>query len=215
MVVYMQKAVREGKERSGWANPDLDYEAAVEAFVRAALSFRPFADDMAEFVGRYARLGAINSLAQTLLKLATPGVPDLYQGAELWDFSLVDPDNRRPVDFALRRRLLDAPLDGSWEDGREKLFLIRRALALRLEGDYTPLAAEGAKARHLLAFTRGGRVLAALPRLVVGLGNDWADTRLTLPRGRWRDALADRSLEGEVAAAELFSSFSVALLERR
>jgi (1->4)-alpha-D-glucan 1-alpha-D-glucosylmutase len=215
MAGFMQKAVREGKERSGWANPDLDYEASVETFIRAALKFRPFADDMAEFVGRYARLGAVNSLAQTLLKLAAPGVPDVYQGAELWDFSLVDPDNRRPVDFALRRRLLEAPLDGTWEDGREKLFLIRRALALRPEGAYVPLAAEGAKAQHLFAFTRGGRVLAALPRLVVGLGGDWAQTRLALPRGRWRDALAERTLEGTVAAAELFRPFPVALLEAR
>jgi (1->4)-alpha-D-glucan 1-alpha-D-glucosylmutase len=208
LAAYMLKAVREGKEQSGWANPDLDYEAAVEGFVRAALGSRPFADDMARFVAEHARLGEVNGLAQTLLKLAAPGVPDIYQGTELRDLSLVDPDNRRPVDFARRRRLLEAAAKAE-----EKLFLIRRGLALRPDGDYVPLAAEGAKADHLLAFTRGGRVLAAVPRLVLGLRGDWADTRLALPRGRWRDALADRTLEGTVAAADLFAPFPVALLE--
>lgn len=209
IAVYMLKAVREGKEKSGWANPDLDYEAAVETFIRAALRFRPFADDMAAFVAEYERLGEVNGLAQTLLKLAAPGVPDIYQGTELPDFSLVDPDNRRPVDFARRRKLLD---EGD-EARHEKLFLIRRALALRPSGDYVPLAAEGAKASHLFAFVRGGRVLAAVPRLVVGLHGDWGDTRLSLPRGVWRDALADRRLEGTVSAADLFAPFPVALLE--
>lgn len=207
MAAYMVKAVREGKEQSGWANPDLDYEAAVEGFVRAALRFRPFADDMAGFVAEHARLGEVNGLAQTLLKLAAPGVPDIYQGTELRDLSLVDPDNRRPVDFALRKRLLETA------KSEEKLLLIRRGLALRPEGDYVPLVADGTKSRHLLAFTRGGRVLAAVPRLVLGLRGDWADTRLTLPPGRWHDALAERTLEGTIAAADLFAPFPVALLE--
>jgi (1->4)-alpha-D-glucan 1-alpha-D-glucosylmutase len=208
MAAYMLKAVREGKEQSGWANPDLAYEAAAESFVRTALEFRPFVDNMAAFVAAYARLGTLNGLAQTLLKLTAPGVPDIYQGTELRDLSLVDPDNRRPVDFARRKRLLDS---GSGEE--EKLFLIRRALALRPEGDYVPLAAEGSKASHLVAFTRGGRVLAAVPRLVLRLRGEWADTQLALPRGKWRDALSERTLEGTVAAAELFAPFPVALLE--
>ena len=208
MAVYMLKAVREGKEQSGWANPDLSYEAAVESFVRAALGFRPFVDDVAAFVTAHAPLGTVNGLAQALLKLTAPGVPDIYQGTELRDLSLVDPDNRRPVDFARRKRLLDS---GSEEE--EKLFLIRRALALRPEGDYVPLAAEGSKASHLVAFTRGARVLAAVPRLVLRLRGEWADTRLALPRGKWRDALSERTLEGTVDAAELFAPFPVALLE--
>jgi (1->4)-alpha-D-glucan 1-alpha-D-glucosylmutase len=214
MAAYMLKAVREGKERSSWGNPDTEYEGAVEHFVHSSLAYAPFVNDMAEFVGRYARLGAINSLAQTLLKLTAPGVPDIYRGTELWDFSLVDPDNRRPVDFNVRRKLLDAAPDGRWEDGREKLFLIRRALALQPDGDYIPLMPEGAKAKHLLAFTRGGRVLTAVPRLIVGLRGDWSDTTLTLPDGTWKDALSDRRLEGTVAAANLLKPFPVALLTK-
>src|SRR5262249_25150300 len=101
------KMVREAKEQSSWSNPNLAYEALISRFVQRALAAsRPtaFLRDPHGFVERLARAGAINSLGQTLLKLAAPGVPDLYQGAELWDFSMVDPDNRRPVDFARRRR---------------------------------------------------------------------------------------------------------------
>ncbi len=162
----MIKAVREGKEQSSWGNPNAAYEAALARFVASALDAsraNPFLSDLAAFVGRIARLAALNSLAQTTLKLTSPGVPDIYQGCELWDFSLVDPDNRRPVDFAARRRLLAqlraafeqdtdrlAAMLRDWQDGREKLFLLWRLLALRTDqpelfanGTYAPLSGVG------------------------------------------------------------------------
>jgi len=246
----MTKAVREGKEHSSWSNPNAEYEAVLGRFVAGALDGsrpNPFLQDMHGFVESLARPGAINSLAQTLIKLAAPGVPDTYQGGELWDFSMVDPDNRRPVDWAVRRRLLDelrrrfgeAPADrqalaelaAHWRDGREKLFLTWRALALRREqpalfagGSYVPLHTAGRHADRLVAFARvanGEAAVAVAPRLVAPLlrnggSIDWADTTVTLPADRaWRDALARRDLGARdmpVAAAELLADFPVALL---
>jgi (1->4)-alpha-D-glucan 1-alpha-D-glucosylmutase len=238
----LTKAVREGKEQSSWTNPNEEYEAALFGFtdrVLAPSTGRAFLHDFAGFVERLARLGALNSLAQTLVKLTVPGIPDTYQGAELWDFSLVDPDNRRPVDFAFRARLLEevrsaranpAALAASWGDGREKLFLIWAALELRrrhpelfVQGEYLPLEATGARADHLCAFLRrheGRSVLVVVPRLVAKLlggseAPDWGDTALELPgRSAWRDALSGRTLPAasRISARELFASFPVALL---
>ncbi|HEX6841915.1 MAG TPA: malto-oligosyltrehalose synthase, partial [Stellaceae bacterium] len=206
----------------------------------------PFLQDVHAFVESLARRGAINSLAQTLIKLAAPGVPDTYQGGELWDFSMVDPDNRRPIDWAVRRQLLDelrrrfgeAPADrqalaelaAHWRDGREKLFLTWRTLALRREqpalfagGSYVPLQIAGRHADRLVAFARianGQAAVAVAPRLVSPLlrnggAIDWADTTVALPTDRaWRDALAQRDLGRRNAplAAELLADFPVALL---
>ena len=198
---FMQKAVREGKERSSWGNPDEVYERALSQFVRRTLevsSTNPFPGEFAAFVDRVARWGAVNSLGQTLLKLTIPGIPDTYRGSELWDLSLVDPDNRRPVDYAVRTRLLaqlsqlfgddDTPerrRDGlaefaeHWRDGREKLFLIRTVLRLRnryptlfATGEYVPLAVAGAAADHLCAFARQDgdrRAVVLVPRFVATL----------------------------------------------
>ena len=189
---YMEKAIREAQVNTTWTDPDEEYERGVADFVVAVLV--PESSFLAEFLPfqrRVARLGAIKALSQTLLKLTSPGVPDVYQGNELWDFSLVDPDNRRPVDFDLRKRLL-ADLkslepssvrslldDGAWQDGRPKLYLTWKALGLRREnpalfenGQYTPLEATGERADHLVAFARrsGGEVvIIAAPRLCAGL----------------------------------------------
>jgi (1->4)-alpha-D-glucan 1-alpha-D-glucosylmutase len=227
VAAYMTKAIREGKEFSGWANPNEAYEAAVTAFVEGALDYarsKAFLDEMAGFVAGTAPLGVINSLAQTLVKMTAPGVPDIYQGCELWDFSMVDPDNRRPVDYDARKRLLED--DGRTRPGGEKLLLVRKALALRAahprlfsEGSYEPVRVEGRWARHVVAFERrhgGSRLLVAIPRLIAGFGRGrdkpgWDDTRL-LATGRWSDALAKRDLEAPLAASELFASFPVALL---
>jgi (1->4)-alpha-D-glucan 1-alpha-D-glucosylmutase len=236
---FLAKAVREGKEQSSWANPNEEYEKALLAFAARALSpaeSAAFLEDFGELVGRLARAGAINGLAQTLVKLTAPGVPDTYQGAELWDFSMVDPDNRRPVDFDLRRRRLEeiasasgAALADRWRDGSEKLFLIARALGLRRErselfaaGDYVPVAVEGTHAEHVCAYMRrdgGSALLVAIPRLVLSLGADgrldWRDTALVLPeRGAWRDALGGGRVArtDRIEAAALFRSFPVALL---
>jgi (1->4)-alpha-D-glucan 1-alpha-D-glucosylmutase len=156
-------------------------------------------------------------------------VPDIYQGNELWDLSLVDPDNRRPVDWQLRSRLLSeaeglSPAE-AWTaragEGLPKMVLTQRALHLRrrrpeaFRASYEPLWAEGDQARHVVAYARGGEVVAVAPRLVLGVGNDWRATRLTLPPGEWRDTLdGERRFEGGVDLAELLSGFPVALLER-
>ena len=239
----MIKVVREGKERSSWQNSDRDYEAVLERFIEGALDAsrpNPFLADVHALVEAWARPGAINSLAQTLLRLTAPGVPDTYQGAELWDFDLVDPDNRRAVDWPARRaifgeilartegRAMDrqgfAEMAAHWRDGREKLFLAWRALGLRKEhpalfarGAYAPLETKGRHAERLCAFARtldGIAAVTIVPRLV-GAGIDWADTEIALPQERaWHDVLANRGIgrrAASIPAAELFQDFPVAL----
>ncbi|WP_439624338.1 malto-oligosyltrehalose synthase [Gemmata sp.] len=196
---YVVKALHEAKARSSWVNPNGDYDRAAREFVAKLLdpaASQAFLDDFRPLLQRVVRLGLFNSLSQTLLKLASPGVPDTYQGTELWDFSLVDPDNRRPVDYDRRRELLGgctaaAALTGDallkWtadvlahkEDGRVKVYVTHRALACRRdhpglfsEGEYAPLAAAGARADHLFAFARthaGASAVVAVPRLVAKL----------------------------------------------
>ncbi len=240
MVAFMQKALREGKERSSWTHPDAAYEEAVSRFIHGVLavsSTNAFPADFAGFVESVARFGAINSLAQTLLKLTIPGVPDIYRGADLWDASLVDPDNRRPVDYAQRRRVL-AEIDGAmaadlragWRDGREKLFLIQRLLGLRgrqpelfEKGDYQPLTATGRLANHVCAFARkldGRRLVVVVPRLLAGLGSEspeWGDTALPLAsnlEGPYTSLFSGRALDAasSLPVAGLFDDFPVACL---
>ncbi|HTL57481.1 MAG TPA: malto-oligosyltrehalose synthase [Candidatus Limnocylindrales bacterium] len=196
---YMLKAVREAKTHSSWTRPNSPYEDAVHDFVEQLLDSRPdnrFLHHFKPFQRRIAFYGQFNSLSQTLLKMTSPGVPDFYQGAELWDFNLVDPDNRRPVDYSRRRRLLvdlkarfsggGPEASGSLIDlldpnnsGEAKLFLIWRTLqfrrnhaALFQQGNYLPLSAVGSKQKHVCAFARvmGKQAFVTVaPRLVVGL----------------------------------------------
>jgi (1->4)-alpha-D-glucan 1-alpha-D-glucosylmutase len=237
----MTKSVREGKEQSSWSYPNLAYEAGLARFVGGVLDAarpNPFLADFAGFVEMLARRAAISSLAQLVLKLTVPGVPDIYQGGELWDFSLVDPDNRRPVDFELRRTLAEAvcgatpaDLTRHWQDGREKLFVTARLLRLRREypelfasGDYQPLeVSEGGNADRLCAFARqhlGMALAVAVPRLVYGLFRDhepadWGAAELALPSlGTWRNVFTGAVFEGRVrvGAGELFADFPVAVL---
>jgi len=193
------KAIREAKENTSWINQNVEYEAAVTSFVKAVLNPEEdnrFLEDFVQFQRRIARIGLWNGLSQTLLRLTCPGVPDIYQGNELWDFSLVDPDNRRPVNYKRRgqvfnglRRWGDAPglssiecLLKTPEDGRIKAYLIWKTLCLRQEqqevfqqGEYLPLKVAGAKADHVLAFVRNSGetgVFVIVPRLICGLLNN-------------------------------------------
>ena len=192
---YMAKATREAKVHTSWINPNPAYDEGLAAFVAGILAEgSAFLDDFLPFQRTVARLGMVNALAQTLVKLTAPGVPDVYQGQEVWDLSLVDPDNRRPVDYALRRRLLESlrarreEVDGrtlarelveGWEDGRIKMHVVQRALLLRAAlprvfggGAYLPLAAEGPGAEHVVAFARtaaGAAAITLVPRLAAGL----------------------------------------------
>ena len=195
---YMIKAMREAKVHTSWISPNEDYERATREFIEVILKLEKnsrFLRSFAEFHAPIARAGMYNALAQTLIKITAPGVPDFYQGTELWDFSLVDPDNRRPVDFAKRRELLaslPANDDGDLiklvgqlianpQDGRIKLYLTSRALRFRrarqdlfAEGDYLPLATRGQKENHVIAFARASAnqtVVVVTGRLFTRLGD--------------------------------------------
>jgi (1->4)-alpha-D-glucan 1-alpha-D-glucosylmutase len=220
----MEKSAREAGQHTTWDAPDGRYENALWNFVVESLRDPEFTMDLEQFVARLADAACVNSLAQTLIKLTAPGVPDIYQGCELLDFSLVDPDNRRPVDFESRRRLLveakKLPVKNIWErrgEGLPKIWLIHKTLKLRarqaglFRGDYAPLSARGAKAGHAVAFMRGGGSITIIPRLVLGL-TDWEDTSMELPRGQWRNEFTGETFIGTARLSELLKNFPVALL---
>jgi (1->4)-alpha-D-glucan 1-alpha-D-glucosylmutase len=224
---YMLKACREAKMRTSWQEPNVGYEANIQGFVERALENPEFIQALVEFVEPLVRPGRINSLAQTLIKLVAPGIPDFYQGTELWDLSLVDPDNRRPVDYEQRTELLErcrsigaAEALGEWDSGLPKLWLIDRVLGLRAahpeefaeDSRYQPLAAQGAHLGNLFVFRRGENLIAVVPRLPLSIANQWEDTRLPLPGGIWRNIFTLEDLSVSATAGELFSRFPVALL---
>jgi (1->4)-alpha-D-glucan 1-alpha-D-glucosylmutase len=209
---YMEKATHEAKVRTSWINPSEEYDAGLRDFVAAVLENDDFLADFLPFQRLVARVGMLNSLSQTLVKLTCPGVPDVYQGQEVWDFSLVDPDNRRPVDYGVRADLLESLLSGDadpaslferWEDGRPKLWVTHTALALRRRapdlfrtGEYVPLETRGERAQHLFAFARrhgDERAITIAPRLWGALADGesgvvpgaaaWGDTVLEIPSG--------------------------------
>jgi (1->4)-alpha-D-glucan 1-alpha-D-glucosylmutase len=240
---YMLKAAREAKVRTSWINPDAEYEAALERFVTESLASSHFRKELDELVPRLAHLGYLVSLSQALVKVASPGVPDYYQGTELWDFSLVDPDNRRPVDYGVRSRLLaeheerrpsPAELLASLSDGRAKLHVIRQGLAVRKShaalfhgGKYTALRADSGFEENVLAFSlaaAGRTIVAVAPRLFARRLGDglaptaafWEQSRLALPEGAYVDVMTQRGHNGgPVRMADLLSEFPVALLVRR
>jgi (1->4)-alpha-D-glucan 1-alpha-D-glucosylmutase len=225
---YMQKAMREAKVRTSWVANNANYEGALNKYIDAVLGDKEFVADLQKFVGEIEAAGRVNSLAQTLLKYTAPGVPDLYQGGELWDFSLVDPDNRRPVDYARRRELLmemkgmsAAQVMERIEDGLPKLWVIHRALRLRNEhpewfgakAEYAPVYAEGAQSERVIAYMRGGKVLTIAPRW--SQGAVWDETAIEVPEGRWEDCLTGRSVAGgRMRVGDLLRAFPVSLLVR-
>ena len=199
---YAEKAMREAGDRTGWLSPDQAYESAVHAAVDASYDDPAVTAVLDGLLDVVRGPGRSNALAAKLVALTMPGVPDVYQGTELWDLSLVDPDNRRPVDADLRRRVLA----GEDAEGAEKLRIVRRALTLRRErpelfSSYTPLEAEGPAADHVLAFDRGGAV-TVVTRLPVGLA----------ARGGWGDTVLH--LDTPTTVAEVLGDSPVALLVR-
>ncbi len=239
---YMVKAIREAKVRSSWISVSEPYEAAVTEFVRQLLGRREanlFLDDLAAQVRSIAWFGMLNSLSMTAIKLASPGVPDIYLGTEIWDFSLVDPDNRRPVDYAHRKAMLEGmtAIAGSEgmanaaremaeapDDGRAKLWVVWRALGLRRlhpklfeQGDYAPLAASGTRADHVVAFARrhaDAGVIAIAGRLWASLG---VDTRVA-PIGAavWGDTTIDaHALPADVQLVNALTGERVAVRDGR
>jgi (1->4)-alpha-D-glucan 1-alpha-D-glucosylmutase len=216
---FVEKAAREAGTSTTWTNPVQEFEDRLHALVDAAFDDERTHAEIEAFVDRIAPLGRSNSLAQKLLQLTMPGVPDVYQGTELWDLSLVDPDNRRPVDFALRRRLLAEldggavpPVDGT---GAAKLLVVSRALRARRDSPelftgYEPVTTVGPAADHVVAFDRGGAVTVAT-RLPAGLAaaGGWRDTAVQLPTGAWHDLLTGARVVSDAGGARLD-----ALLER-
>ncbi|MGY1722933.1 malto-oligosyltrehalose synthase [Blastococcus sp. SYSU DS0533] len=223
---YAEKAAREAGTATTWTDPDEAFEAQLHALVDAAYDDPTTRSEIDAFVTRIAPLGWSNSLTQKLLQLTMPGVPDVYQGTELWDFSLVDPDNRRPVDYALRRRLLGG-LDGGEvpavdETGAAKLLVVSRTLRARRDhpewfAGYEPVPVTGSAADHLVAYDRGGVVVVGtrLPAALARSG--WGDTALQLPNGGWEDLLTGARVVSDVAgvaADALLTRLPVALLVR-
>lgn len=218
---YAEKAAREAGIGTTWEDPDAAFEAGVRTLVDAA--FGPARGVVDGFVAEIADAGRANGLAAKLLQLAGPGVPDVYQGTELWDLSLVDPDNRRAVDYDARRALL-ARIDDRWhppvdDEGAAKLLVVSRALRLRRDHPdlftrYTPLEVVGAAADHAVAFDRGGAIAVAT-RLPVGLSAEggWQDAAVMLPAGTWRDLFTGRTIAGGPASlGALLEDYPVALL---
>jgi (1->4)-alpha-D-glucan 1-alpha-D-glucosylmutase len=226
---YMQKAMREAKVRTSWVANNAEYESALNAYIDALLADGEFVADLEEFVREIVPAGRVNSLAQTLMKYTAPGVPDMYQGGELWDFSLVDPDNRRPVDYALRSGLLAEmrgmdvrQVMGRVEEGLTKLWVVQRVLQLRrerpewfgAEAAYAPMAVEGAQSERVIAYRRGERVVTVVSRWSHA-AEAWGETAVEVPAGRWRNRLTDAEVVGgRVRVSALLVEFPVALLVR-
>jgi (1->4)-alpha-D-glucan 1-alpha-D-glucosylmutase len=222
---YLEKAAREAKTHSSWLEPNIEYERALQDFASAILEHEPFLAPFRRFQRRIAFHGFLNSLAQVVLKTFSPGVPDFYQGSELWDFSLVDPDNRRRVDYEKRAEFLrDLPAPATllrrWTDGRIKLFVTARSLATRARHADAAYRAIATGTPNAVAFTRGENLLVVVPRLTTQLvkppqlpvGVVWGEHALDVG-GRWRNAFTDEVVEGG-ALREVFATFPVAVLER-
>jgi (1->4)-alpha-D-glucan 1-alpha-D-glucosylmutase len=238
---YMLKATREAKMRTSWQQPNEGYEAATDAFIRGILERGDdarFPAELAAFVAMIQPAAMVSSIAQVVLKCTSPGIPDVYQGCELWDHSLVDPDNRRPVDFAARAAMLAASIAdpagarGSWVDGRVKLFVLAKLMRLRadaratfIEGDYVPLEISGAGADRAVAFQRAGTVVV-VPRLAASIVEPSADgprvvfrderVLLANPAAGYRELFTGRTIvpdaDGSLAMSDLLGPFPVAVL---
>jgi (1->4)-alpha-D-glucan 1-alpha-D-glucosylmutase len=222
MHAYAEKAMREAAQSTGWIDRNEQFEGTVHSAVDRAYDDPGIRDPLVAFVERITPYGWTNALAQKLVQLTMPGIPDVYQGTEQCENSLVDPDNRRPVDVDRRRMLLDT-LDGATEppvigpDGAAKLWVVARTLRLRrdwpeLFTTYTPLQPRGAAAAHAVAFDRGGAVTVAT-RLPVGLERrgGWGDTTIDVA-GAMTDVISGRRFSGSVPLADLLAAYPVALL---
>ena len=230
LVAWLVKAAREAKRQTSWLEPDSEFEAAVEKWGRALVEDTELRAAIDQVTAPLIWPGRTNSLAQVVLKSTCPGVAGIYQGTELWGDSLVDPDNRRPVDFARRRALaararqLDArAARDATDDGTLKLWTLRRVLELRRRNDalcatamYDPLVVRGPGERHVVAYCRGGGVIVVIPRLTTMLTEgDRRATVVELPAGRWHDVLGTGdAVEGRVPVDALLAPVPVAVLER-
>jgi (1->4)-alpha-D-glucan 1-alpha-D-glucosylmutase len=231
ITAYMEKAVREAKQNTSWTQQNKEFEDALRHFIEQILDFPQFIAELENFVAQVLLPGRINSLAQTLIKCTAPGVPDTYQGSELWDLRLVDPDNRGPVDYEVRRSML-AELQAGMpveeilkriDSGMPKLWVIYKALHLRKErpdwfdrnSSYSSLTVDGSKREHLIAYLRGESVAVIVSRWNARLSGNFASTAVQIPKGNWNHLLTGESFEGgSIRAQNLLGRFPVALLVR-
>jgi len=236
---YVTKALREGKTHTSWIDIDEGYEKHVLCFVDSLYANEAFLKDFTQFHAKIAYYGALSSLSQLVLKITSPGIPDFYRGTDAWDFSLADPDNRRPVDFSARIEMLEQlknhadprELLKCWADGRLKVYVTWKSLNFRrehsdlfLHGEYIPLRVEGPRANHLIAFARrlhDDWCVIAVPRLLVKLGrgrNLWQDTSIELPAEApvdWTNILTSGEVSAPLSASALFSTLPLAVLSSR
>ncbi|HEY1768366.1 MAG TPA: malto-oligosyltrehalose synthase [Terracidiphilus sp.] len=232
LTAYMEKATREAKQQTSWTLQNTEFEDALKNFIEQILNSQAFIAELEAFVAEILSAGRTNSLAQTLIKFTAPGVPDTYQGSELWDLHLVDPDNRAPVDYELRQSMLSELEHGldpeaimrRSDSGLPKLWVTYRALRLRREkpawfgseASYNPLLAEGSKRDHVVGFLRGENVAALAPRWNLQLGASWNGTTVDLPQSLWNNVLTGDTVPGgRVQVQSLFQRFPVALLTRQ
>jgi len=225
---YMEKAVREAKEYTSWTQQNKEYEDSLRDFINNTMNDKTFRDDMEEFVNSILYSGRVNSLSQTILKLTSPGIPDIYQGNELWDLSLVDPDNRRKVDFDLRKKLLkeiktlspEEILD-RMDEGIPKLWVTYKTLQIRKDhpklfgpdAKYKSMVIYGPKAEHVIAFMREEGCITVAQRLSIKRGREWGDTIIGIPKGTWKNIFTGEKWgKGHLLIADLLKRFPIALL---
>jgi (1->4)-alpha-D-glucan 1-alpha-D-glucosylmutase len=230
-IAYMEKAVREAKEQTSWTQQNKEFEDAVREFIGHLYDSAPFIADLEQFIAQILLAGRINSLTQTLVKCTAPGVPDYYQGSEIWDLHLVDPDNRGAIDYAIRRSML-AELEAGMpaeeilkrmDDGLPKLWIIYKASHLRRQNPawfgknaaYLPMAVDGPKQDHLVAYMRGENIAVIAPRWNLKLGGNFGSTTVEIPEGAWSHLLTGETLQGgSMRVQNLMKRFPVALLAR-
>jgi (1->4)-alpha-D-glucan 1-alpha-D-glucosylmutase len=230
-ITYMEKATREAKEHTSWTQQNKEFEDALRGFIRHIYDSAEFNADLEKFVSRILLPGRMNSLTQTLIRCTAPGVPDTYQGSEIWDLHLVDPDNRGPIDYKIRHSMLAELKSGMspeevlkrMDDGLPKLWVLLRALHLRRthpnwfgkDSTYLPLAARGPKRDHLIAYQRGENVVVVAPRWSVKISGNLGTTEIELPTGSWIHLLTGETIQGgSLRAQDLMRRFPMALLMR-
>ncbi len=224
---YMIKVAREAKEITAWKDQNQNYENALREFISGILSDDEFTRSLTKLVEKINYPARICSLAKTLIKCTAPGIPDIYQGSELWNMSLVDPDNRRSVDYEKRKKLFSKlnqlsqnEILNEMDSGLPKMYVIHKTLQVRNkfpeifdeDSDFRSVNISGEKSHHVIAFSRMDKLITLAPRWLIKLKGDWKDTAVTLPEGQWKNIFTDEEIEGKVLISDLFENFPVTLL---